>query len=80
MTMGEFRRILVFSAPPLCLSLPVVRRLSSVTIPGNRAEVWDDERQDLVDCCVFVVLSLTPSLPFLFVYRSPLAGRRDGQG
>ena len=41
---GKFRRILVFSAPPLCLSLPVIRRLSSVTIPSNRAEVLDDER------------------------------------
>ena len=41
---SEFHRILVFSAPPLCLSLPVVRCLSSVTIPGSRAKAWDDER------------------------------------
>ena len=36
MTKGEFRRILVFSALPLSLSLPVVRCLSLVTIPGNK--------------------------------------------
>ena len=41
---GEFRRILVFSASPLCLSLPVVRRLSSVTIPGSWVDVCYDER------------------------------------
>ena len=40
---GKFRRILVFSAPSLCLSLPAIRRLSSVTIPSNRAEVLGDE-------------------------------------
>ena len=40
---GEFRWILVFSAPPLCFSLPAIR-LSSVTIPSNRAEVLDNER------------------------------------
>ena len=41
---GEFRRILVFSASPLCLSLPVVQRLSSVTIPGSWVDVCYDER------------------------------------
>ena len=77
---GKFRRILVFSASPLCLSLSVVRRLSSVTIPSNRAEVLDDKRQDRVDSCIFDVLSLTSFLPFLFVYRSRSAGRRNGRG
>ena len=59
---GKFRQILVFSAPPLCLSLPVIHCLSSFTIPGSWAEVWDDKRWYLAAWCVFVVLSLTPSL------------------
>ena len=40
----KFRRILVFFAPSLCISLPVVRHCSSLTILGSRAEVWDGER------------------------------------
>ena len=34
----------------------------------------------MVDCCVFVFLSLTPFLSFLFVYRSQSAGRRKDGG
>ena len=56
---GDCRWILVFSVPPLSLSLPIVLHLSSIT---SWAKVWDDKRQGLVDCCVFVALSLTFSL------------------
>ena len=55
----------MISAPPICLSLPAIRCLSSVTIPSNRAEVLDDERIDLVACCIFDGLSLTPFLPYI---------------
>ena len=31
----------------------------------------------MVDCCIFVVLSLTSFLPFLFVNRNQTVGRRN---
>ena len=46
-------------------------------IHDDRAEVLGGGRQDLVDCCVILDVSLTPSLPFLSIYRSRAAESRQ---
>ena len=78
---GKFRRILVFLSflfvslcPSSVASPPSLFHAAGPRFGTKNGETW------LIVVCIFVVLSLTPFLLFLFVYRSLSAGRRNNGG